>query len=237
MSKITILILAVIAVAACQKEKTTVIEKQETKGDTIINSEITCDCPDSKYHEKGSVADTVFSLSKNKIIALCGYRNENGDFSEFTLSICNSNKVIDFWGAVKNCRIESKNDTLYVSDIKFLPVSESFKYDSIAWNIEKIYFDKDIINRKNVVNTEFPKYTSSQITEVLSEYEKTDSTVDEQKMRLANKLFIATVSGSNKAREYFEQFPLKMKVLDGAYAEEYHELAAMLKQWDSQNKL
>ena len=236
MNKITIFILVTIAIAACQKEKTTVIKKQVTKVDTIINSEITCNCPDSKYHEKGSIADTVFSLSKNKTVALCGYQNENGNFSEFTLSVCNSNKIIDFWGAVKNCRIESKNDTLYVYEIKFLPVSKNFEYDSIAWNIEKIYFNKDSINRINVVNPEFPKYTNSQITEVLSEFEEADSKIDEQKMALANKLFVATVSGNDKARGFFKKFPLKMTVLDGAYAEEYHELEAMLKQWDSQNK-
>jgi hypothetical protein len=55
-----------------------------------------------------------------------------------------------------------------------------------------------------------------------------------EKMDLANKLFIASISDSDKARKYFVEFKDKFEVHDGdgAYAEEYHDLKEMLNLWD-----
>ena len=50
-------------------------------------------------------------------------------------------------------------------------------------------------------------------------------------MNLADKLFVATISGSKQSRIYFAAFKSKFKP-DGDFAEQYNELAAMLRVWD-----
>ncbi len=48
---------------------------------------------------------------------------------------------------------------------------------------------------------------------------------------LSNSRTIA-LCGGKKARQYFEEFKTKFGTLDGAFAEEYRELKAMLELWD-----
>ena len=52
-------------------------------------------------------------------------------------------------------------------------------------------------------------------------------------MAIVNKLFIATISGDKKARQYFKEFKNKFGTLDGAFSEEYNDLTTMLELWDS----
>lgn len=56
--------------------------------------------------------------------------------------------------------------------------------------------------------------------------------VDASKMDMAYKLFMATISGDQSARQYFEEFKNKFAPLDGAFAEEYKALTAILAIWD-----
>jgi len=52
-------------------------------------------------------------------------------------------------------------------------------------------------------------------------------------MQLVNRLFIATISKNNKARDYFYKFENRYKP-DGAFSEEYSDLKTMLEVWDKQ---
>jgi hypothetical protein len=52
-------------------------------------------------------------------------------------------------------------------------------------------------------------------------------------LEIANKLFIATISGDRKARQKFKEFNNKFGTLDGAFKEEYSDLTAMLELWDA----
>jgi hypothetical protein len=66
----------------------------------------------------------------------------------------------------------------------------------------------------------------------LKTYETAKPGLDDSKMEIANKLFIATISGDKKARQYFKEFKSKFGTLDGAFSEEYSDLTAMLELWD-----
>lgn len=83
-----------------------------------------------------------------------------------------------------------------------------------------------------MVNRQIRKYTEDEIQTVLKTYETAKSGLDDNKMVIANKLFIATISGDKKARQYFKEFNNKFGILDGAFKEEYSDLTAMLELWD-----
>ena len=51
-------------------------------------------------------------------------------------------------------------------------------------------------------------------------------------MVLCNKLFVAAISNSEKAKKYFMDFEIKFGALDGAFAEEYKDLKAKLALWN-----
>ncbi len=192
-----------------------------------------CDCPKTQY--AGTKADTTFHLSNGKTIVLCGYKNPDSKpttFSEFILSVCGQDTIIDFWGAVLTCRLKVNKDTLLVDQLQNLPTGKNFKYQETIWTTENIYFSGQKLVRKLVVNRRIRKYSQDEIQSVLKTYEKAKTGLDDSKMEIANKLFIATISGDKKARQYFNEFKSKFGTLDGAFAEEYSDLTAMMELWD-----
>jgi hypothetical protein len=194
---------------------------------------VSCDCPKTEF--AGTKADTTFQLSNGKTIVLCGYKNPDSKpttFSEFILSVCGQDTIIDFWGAVLTCRLKVNKDTLLVDELQNLPIGKSFKFQETVWTTEKIYFSGQKTVRKLVVNRQIRKYNQDEIQLILKTYETAKLGLDDSKMEIANQLFIATISGDKKARQYFKKFKDKFGTLDGAFAEEYSDLTVMLELWD-----
>lgn len=192
-----------------------------------------CYCPKTEY--AGTKADTAFQLSNGKTIVLCGYKNPESKpatFSEFILSVCGEDTIIDFWDAVLTCRLKVNKDTLLVDELQNLPTGRNFKYQETVWTTERIYFRGSKVVRKLVVNRQIRKYSQAEIQTVLKTYENAKQGLDDNKMVIANQLFIATISGDKRAGQYFKEFNNKFGTLDGAFKEEYSDLTAMLKLWD-----
>lgn len=199
--------------------------------ETNINN--ICDCPKNDFTETKS--DTIYKLSNGKSIALCGFRNvENNpvDFSEFVLSVCGENKIIDFWNATQNCNLRVNKDTLIVEELINLPTQKDRKYEINIWGIDKIYFKDNNVIKKHFINQNVKKYSEKQIAITLKEYENADEELNDEKIEIVNRLFIASISENKKARKYFNEFNTKYK-LDGAFAEEYGDLKTMLELWES----
>jgi len=211
----------------------TVINQGNTANIINPNGTHACDCPRTQY--TGIKADTIFYLSNGKSIVLCGYKDpasKSTTYSEFVLAVCGQDTIIDFWGAVLNCRLKVNKDTLLIDQIERLPTGKNFKFQNTVWTTEKIYFSKQKMIRELVVNRQITKYNQNEIKHVLKSYKSGKPGLDDSKMELANKLFIATISGNKTARQYFKEFKTKFGTLDGAFSEEYSDLTAMLKLWD-----
>lgn len=197
------------------------------------NKKAVCDCPKTQF--AGTKADTIFRLANGKTIALCGLKNPESNpttYSEFVLAACGQDTIIDFWSAVLTCRLKVNMDTLLVDQLRNLPTGERFKYQETVWTTDKIYFSGQRVVRKLVVNRQITKYTKAEIQTVLKTYETAKPGLEDSKMEIANRLFIATISGNKKSRDYFKEFETKFGTLDGAYAEEYNDLITMLALWD-----
>ncbi|WP_438967240.1 hypothetical protein [Flavobacterium sp.] len=229
---------------SCKENKSNFVDNNENSNEilkdsfpTIINEnkiEVECKCAENKF--TGTKSDTIYNLSNGKSIALCGYRNTENkpvNFSEFVLSVCGQNEVIEFWNATETCNLKVNKDTLYVEELINLPTEKNRKYITTVWNINKIYFENEDVKKTNSLNKKIRKYSKEEILTTLKEYENADQELNEDKMVLVNRLFISIISKNNKAREYFYEFGDKYK-LDGAFSEEYSDLKAMLKLWENQ---
>lgn len=200
------------------------------QGQTVKAS---CDCPQTHY--AGIKADTAFHVSGGKTIVLCGYRNPESKpatFSEFILAVCGQDTIIDFWGAEITCRLRTKKDTLLIDQLENLPAGKGFSYQETVWTTEKMYFSNEKLVRNLAVNRHIRKYSPQEIQAVLRSFETAKPGLDDSKMVLANKLFMSAISGSLTARKYFNGFAAKFGEPDGAFAEEYSDLKAMLELWD-----
>ena len=196
----------------------------------------TCGCPKNEF--AGTKAETTFYFTNGKTIALCGYRNPESKlttFSEFVLSVCGSNKIIDFWGATLTCRLKTDGDTLFVEQIENLPTGKNFNYQPTVWSIEKIYFKGQQVRRSLAINRKIRKYNPTEIKAVLQSFRTAETGLSDKAMELGNMLFIATISGDKTARQYFKDFRTHFGVLDGAFKEEYNDLVAKLELWDKKN--
>ncbi len=183
---------------------------------------------------EGNKPDTTFYLSNGKAIVLCGYKNPDSNpttFSEFVLSVCGQDTIIDFWGAVLTCRLRVKKDTLLVDQLETLPTGKDFTFQETVWTTEKIYFSNGVVVRNLTTNKTIRKYSKQEIQTVLTEFENTKKGYDVKKMDIAYKLFIAAISGNETAKKYFFEFENKFWTLDGADRETYSDLTAMLQLW------
>ncbi len=109
-------------------------------------NETLCDCPKTEY--AGTKADTTYHLSNGKTIVLCGYKNPDSKpttFSEFILSVCGQDIIIDFWGATSTCRMTVNKDTLLVDELQNLQTGRDFKYRETVWTTDKIYFNDKML--------------------------------------------------------------------------------------------
>lgn len=144
------------------------------------------------------------------------------------LAECGSDIIIGYWDATITAQIKANKDTLLIEQIWNLPTGENFEYQPTVYLIDHIYK----IGNKTVVgstqNNNLQKYTPAEIQQVLEEYKELSDELQDDTMEMANKLFIAAISGSKKAHDYFIDFDKKF-MLDGAFAEEYKDLAAVLR--------
>lgn len=208
------------------------LQKDDLTVSEIINED--CKCAENDF--VGTKTDTIYQLSNGKRIALCGYRNiENKpiDFSEFVLSVCGEKKIIDFWDATETCNLRTNKDTLIVEKLIKLPTQKDRDYETNIWEIDKIYFENNKVIKKHFINKEIKRYSEKEITKTLKEFENANKKLDDEKMQLVNRLFIATISENKRARDYFYKFENKYE-LDGAFLEEYKDLKSMLEVWDKQ---
>ncbi|MFA5835276.1 MAG: hypothetical protein WDA22_17485 [Bacteroidota bacterium] len=195
----------------------------------------TCNCPNST-----SLPDTTFYFSNGKAIGLCGYKEvDNGSkkvsFYEYHLFVCGQDSTIASGGwFLQNSRLRKVKDTLFLEDCPSLPIGDNFKPEEVPWTIEKMYFIKGYIRVEEEINRGIRKYNEREIQTVIKEYENikpSDSNLDDNTMVLVDKLFIATISGSKKARAYFIDIPKKFAGLDAFGGEYYHDLVSKLSEW------
>jgi hypothetical protein len=196
----------------------------------------TCNCPPNLSSPVAKKADTVFHLSNGRSIALCG-GNDTIDgktfYSEFVIAACGENHIIKFWSAVQLCQLRVIKDTLFAEEMVDLPTGKNRSVQYVVWTIEPIYFVKNKPVHAFKVNRKIRRYTPREIAATLSEYKHAKGQPNDTTMEIADKLFVSTISGSQKARTYLINFKKKFGPLDGLYAEWYDDVRRRLKLWET----
>jgi len=188
------------------------------------------------YPYKCSKADSVFHLSNGTSIGFFGAIDRKSEpivFSEISLSICGQDTILNDFGSpdLTDHHIEVKNDTLFVKQLKELPTGKNFEKQKNIFIIEKIFFGGGKVTREIFANRQIRNYNQNEIQKVLRSFETAKQGTIDTEMDVARRLFMSTISGDNKARQYFKDFNSKF-VLDGYYAEVYNDLTKMLELWD-----
>jgi hypothetical protein len=110
-------------------------------------------CPETRLTD--TIVQESFHFSHGKTIVLCGFQNTEGkqiSYSEFVLSVCASDTIIDFWSAVLSCRLSLLKDTLLIEEFHLLPIGKKFNFEETVWTSEKIFFQGEKLMRKREVN-------------------------------------------------------------------------------------
>jgi hypothetical protein len=169
---------------------------------------------------------------------LCGFSEKKAGekiYSEFVLSECGQESIVDFRGAAENYKVSFRTDTLVLRKLELLAVGEKGELNEAEWLTEHFFYRGDNLQRVKKLNSGL-KYSKRQIKQTLQEYESTQWFTQltspsfehtEEKMALANRLMLAAASGSQKAEEYFVDFKSRFKP-DGAYLEWYNEMTELL---------
>lgn len=193
---------------------------------------IHCKCADNS-HTHRTKPDTLFMIPSIGNVALCGNISEIKKdiyFTEFDLSLCGVDTIIKYWHALQFCQIKIIKDGFIVREMKYLPIGADQLDKFIAWTNEEFIFENNSIIRNLTINKEIPLYTKKQIKSAISSYKNSDKENQDEIVLIISKLFMASISGSSKAKKYFNSLNSKF---DAANAERYDELQKMLIAWDS----
>lgn len=215
-------------------KKAEVIQPKEAGAETESKTKCKA-CVESMYAE--TEPDTVFDFSGGHRLLICGgseVQDRKKFYSEFVISECGNKTLIGFWGAVEKYEVEYIEDTLKLSKIELLAVGKNRELIEKTWLTESFFYQDNKLQRVKKFNPKI-KYSTNEIERTLREFEATAWKIQieaseeytEDKLRLANRLMIAAISGSKKAERYFMDFYSKFRP-DGAYSEWYHEMESLL---------
>src|SRR5690606_13149024 len=115
---------------------------------TNIYGQSNCVCVD--YENQKVKPDTVFHFGE-KSLAICNGYFENGFVSEFSLKSCEDNSIDIFYDATLQYKFEVKDDTLFLSDYRFLWNFNTQKFDKSIWAKEKFWIEHNDFKHDRVV--------------------------------------------------------------------------------------
>jgi hypothetical protein len=176
----------------------------------------------------------IFNFSTGQQIILCGYKNDDNTiitYSEFILQECGKSEPVDFWEALFTGTVRLDKDVIYIKEIKNLPTGRNRSFTNTHWSTETLRYNNNQLTRTYTINHIIRKYDKAEIDLTLKEFEAGSAKYKGDVEEAMYRLFVAVISGSKKARIYFNDFG-KFTLLDGAVSEDYKDLKAMLVLWD-----
>ena len=197
-------------------------------------TKVSCNCPTGQDLAHQGVPEKVFSLSNGKQIGLCGdFEKVNQDtvYSEVILYHCGNEGFFRGWDGIQTCKISQDNDTIVVRRLVGLPIGKNMEIVSASFRIEKYYYRGPKFVVRSVYLNNFPKYSSSQIADVLNQYTKLTPGDYEAILLVARRLSWAYISGSEEAGSYLSSFEQKFGPFTGAKSEEFDEVHGLYWFW------
>ncbi len=181
------------------------------------------------YDENLQKPDTIIKINGVESYAICGYFED--DFvSEFTVTKCGDEKILDFYDATLNYKIEVDADTIKLIDYRFLSTDLN-KFERIPWAIDMYYHSNGQTihkrrtifkrNKSIIYNEKFQKEWDNEIK---------DNWSTNNKLILWS--FFISLDNKENFENYFKNYRDTFQI-GGVYAEYYSEL---LKMYDEYKK-
>ena len=183
-----------------------------------------CDCPKNNLTTTEK-AVKIFKFSNGIEFGLCGYIEYDTIYSEFIIYQCGQSTFLNEWDATRSCVISLLNDTLSIQELYGLAIGNNLEIKWVPFHKTNYYFENSTLHTLSSFLTDLPKYSSSQIENVLKQHNQlTKKAGGDSILLVAHRLFWAYISGSKKAETFFKNFEKNFGPFDGHIAEEFHEL-------------
>jgi hypothetical protein len=194
----------------------------------------TCNCPTNQDLSHQGTPERIFYLSNGKRIGLCGDIDTAGRdtiYSEVIIYHCGTEGFFRGWNGIKTCQISQDKDTIVVRQLVSLPIGKDMQVVSTAFKIEKYYYRGSGFVTRSVYRDDIPKYTPSQIEDVLGQYTKLTPGDYDAILLVERRLFWAYVSGSADAGRYLSSFDQKFGPFANAKTDEFDEIHGLYWFW------
>jgi hypothetical protein len=246
--KLTILFLLSVSFFACKNNSESKNEEQIIKSDTELQTnhkeedeepnallESDCKC----FNGIGSIENDkpilTLTYSNGTSLSLCGFfdkemQDEGLIMSEFKVFNCETGNALVEYGAVQVCRIEEKQDSLIIKELKYLPIGEKWNWELIQIGKQEITQSEGEITVSNQI-PELGKFIIDEATqtEFLNSLKKGSGFGSEWESDLG-KLEVLSLLGNDKAWEILKDYEkFTGNKTDGALAEQWKDAIATVK--------
>jgi hypothetical protein len=197
-----------------------------------VEKEKRCQCFNGIGASEKDTPVLIFEFSNGNSISICGYKDPDLQTSElnileFNVFDCKSGESYVEYGAMENCIIKTKQDTLIIQLFEYLPVGKNWKWKSTQVAEQIITIDLNEIQPSEI----FPKYEPIPIdnkmqTDFLSSLKKGKGFGNNWEDDLG-KLEVLSLLGNEKAWEILKNYENFTGLqTDGAIAEQWKDAVA-----------
>jgi hypothetical protein len=236
-----LLLTVAIFIVCCNSESS---DKENTNAFKSVNQDSIkkssdCFCFDGIGSKSSDLPIINFEFANGKKIVVCGFVDkemEGVTVSEFNVFDCLTGKSLTEYDATQVCRLVENNDTLQISEYKYLPILKNHE-----WELIKIS-EQFITTKENeiVVSKLKPKVESFQIDKTTAEnflmtLEKGKG-IGENWEKEIGFLEALSIMGNNKAWNILKKYEsFTGQETDGAIAETWKDAIATV-EWIKMNK-
>ncbi len=201
---------------------------------TSLHAQTTCSC--AEEHGAALVRpDTVFVLDSTMAVAYCGWIDRTRTeprYSEFTLRWCSNQWPLLEADATRTFRIQVNDHALVAEDLRILPTGTDLQLGEIVWRTHVIEGTYDptmgeVVAKISEVPGDLHMITAREEDAIRERLRTVDPKVHFTDEQLLGLLFLSAASDRPGAEKRFRNLR-KHYQLDGAFAEAYNELVAML---------
>lgn len=183
---------------------------------TKAENESICNCKNSTQ---------TFDFRNGSKIALCGEKDEENSYSEFTILDCINDSIIEDWtnDATVSSKINFKNDTLTIEELYGIPNGKNKEVQWLPFYTTKYYYIQNILTKSSYYKKSLKKYSQKEIIEVLTDFRRTNDKGENMDafLKSVNQMFWAYYSGSKEAEKELEKLRSKYQTYDGGVSEEF----------------
>ncbi len=176
------------------------------------------------YDDNLQKPDTIIRINGVESYAICGYFED--DFvSEFTVTKCGDEKILDFYDATLNYKIKVDSDTLKLIDYRFLLSRDLSNFVKAPWAID-MYYE----SRGNTIHERKVVYSEDNLVVLTKDFHKEWENEINKEWSMNDKLtawtFLISLNNEEFYKKYFENYRDSIQI-GGQHAEYYKELKRM----------